>query len=319
MCGMARNASHAVRPNGIEHRRDPSSRGCDALRRRLTACRAERQDRNGRRRTRSKGRGAASFVPGVTKSGHVEAEDDGRDGLYAVDEFTPDPRPDTRVPKSARAVSSAATSRRTSASASRSTRIAVASTAACTASRGPRTPTSTCRPPDFETRLFAKTNAAELLRKELAKPGYCAASDRAGHQHRCLTSHGTPLHRITRQCLEVLAEARAPGQPDHQVAQIARDIWTCSRRWPSKGLVSAMIGDHARQQTLVETGTARRRAAHAHPHDRRRVHGAGVPVGGDGRAGHPDGDRQAHGAHPRSRARRGCRAAITVLLRLPHE
>src|SRR5258707_6799206 len=28
---------------------------------------------------------------------------------------------------------------------------------------------------DFETKLFAKTNAAELLRKELAKPGYVCA------------------------------------------------------------------------------------------------------------------------------------------------
>ncbi len=36
---------------------------------------------------------------------------------------------------------------------------------------------------DFETRLFAKPGAAELLRGELAKPGYVAAPDRDGDEY----------------------------------------------------------------------------------------------------------------------------------------
>ena len=39
---------------------------------------------------------------------------------------------------------------------------------------------------DFETKLFAKPDAAELLERELAKPRYMPEVDRARHQHRSL-------------------------------------------------------------------------------------------------------------------------------------
>ena len=43
---------------------------------------------------------------------------------------------------------------------------------------------------DFESRLFAKPNAAELLAKELSAPGYVPQGDRHGHQHRSLSAAG---------------------------------------------------------------------------------------------------------------------------------
>ena len=46
---------------------------------------------------------------------------------------------------------------------------------------------------DFETKLFAKTNAAERLREELAQPVVPLHADRAGHQHRRLPADRTPL------------------------------------------------------------------------------------------------------------------------------
>ncbi len=46
---------------------------------------------------------------------------------------------------------------------------------------------------DFETKLFAKTNAAELLRKELAKPGYRAFADQPRRQHRSVPADRAPL------------------------------------------------------------------------------------------------------------------------------
>ena len=58
---------------------------------------------------------------------------------------------------------------------------------------------------DFETRLFAKVNAAELLREELAKPSYRASPIALGANTDCYH----PIerkHRITRALLEVLAE-----------------------------------------------------------------------------------------------------------------
>ena len=62
---------------------------------------------------------------------------------------------------------------------------------------------------DFETKLFAKTNAAELLRAELGKPGYKPSPIALGANTDCYQ----PIerkYRITRQILEVLAECNHP-------------------------------------------------------------------------------------------------------------
>src|SRR5437899_9829998 len=61
---------------------------------------------------------------------------------------------------------------------------------------------------DFETKLFAKTNAAELLRDALAKPGYAPSPIALGANTDCYQ----PIerkYRITRQILEVLEIGRA--------------------------------------------------------------------------------------------------------------
>ena len=62
---------------------------------------------------------------------------------------------------------------------------------------------------DFETRLFAKPNAAELLMKELAAPGYRPRSIAIGTN----TDPYQPVERerrITRSILEVLAKTKHP-------------------------------------------------------------------------------------------------------------
>jgi len=62
---------------------------------------------------------------------------------------------------------------------------------------------------DFETRLFAKPNAAELLRETLAKPGYRPRPIALGTNTDCYQ----PIERdwrITRALLEVCLEARHP-------------------------------------------------------------------------------------------------------------
>jgi DNA repair photolyase len=58
---------------------------------------------------------------------------------------------------------------------------------------------------DFETRLFAKPDAAKLLRRELAKPPYQCSPIALGSN----TDPYQPIERewkITRQIIEVLAE-----------------------------------------------------------------------------------------------------------------
>jgi DNA repair photolyase len=76
---------------------------------------------------------------------------------------------------------------------------------------------------DFETKLFAKTNAAELLRKELAKPGYKPSPIALGANTDCYQ----PIERkygITRQILEVLAECEHPVTIVTKSALVERDL-----------------------------------------------------------------------------------------------
>ncbi|HZQ72072.1 MAG TPA: PA0069 family radical SAM protein [Burkholderiales bacterium] len=76
---------------------------------------------------------------------------------------------------------------------------------------------------DFETRLFAKTNAAELLRAELARPGYAPSPIAIGANTDCYQ----PIerkYRITREVLEVLAETDHPCTLVTKSALVERDL-----------------------------------------------------------------------------------------------
>jgi DNA repair photolyase len=76
---------------------------------------------------------------------------------------------------------------------------------------------------DFETKIFAKTNAAELLRVELAKPGYKPSPIALGANTDCYQPVERK-YRITRQILEVLAEAEHPVTLVTKSALIERDL-----------------------------------------------------------------------------------------------
>jgi len=76
---------------------------------------------------------------------------------------------------------------------------------------------------DFETKLFAKLNAPELLREELAKPGYKPSPIALGANTDCYQ----PIerkYRITRQILEVLAECNHPVTMVTKSALVERDL-----------------------------------------------------------------------------------------------
>ena len=76
---------------------------------------------------------------------------------------------------------------------------------------------------DFESRLFAKPNAAELLRKELAKPGYRCSPLAMGTN----TDPYQPVERkweITRQVVEVLAACDHPLTITTKSSLVERDI-----------------------------------------------------------------------------------------------
>ena len=76
---------------------------------------------------------------------------------------------------------------------------------------------------DFESRLFAKPNAAELLRAELRRPGYSVAPIALGTN----TDPYQPIEsewRITRSIVELLAETRHPLTITTKSDRVVRDI-----------------------------------------------------------------------------------------------
>jgi DNA repair photolyase len=76
---------------------------------------------------------------------------------------------------------------------------------------------------DFETKLFAKPIAAELLREELAKKGYVPSPIAMGTN----TDPYQPIERdwaITRQCLEVLSKTRHPVTIVTKSHRVVRDL-----------------------------------------------------------------------------------------------
>jgi DNA repair photolyase len=81
---------------------------------------------------------------------------------------------------------------------------------------------------DFETKLFAKPDAAKILREELAKPGYLVRSMAIGTN----TDPYQPIEsnwRITRSVLEVLAETKHPVTITTKSDRVVRDIDILSR------------------------------------------------------------------------------------------
>jgi len=92
---------------------------------------------------------------------------------------------------------------------------------------------------DFETRLFAKHDAAAILARELAKPGYKPAPIGLGTN----TDPYQPVERelgITRQILEVLDRFNHPVTIVTKSALILRDLDILSRM-AQRGLVEATV------------------------------------------------------------------------------
>jgi DNA repair photolyase len=76
---------------------------------------------------------------------------------------------------------------------------------------------------DFETRLFAKTNAASLLERELSAPGYAAKTIAIGTN----TDPYQPIERseqVMREVLEVLARTNHPVAIVTKSALVLRDL-----------------------------------------------------------------------------------------------
>ncbi len=130
---------------------------------------------------------------------------------------------------------------------------------------------------DFETRLFAKPDAAQLLRAELARPSYQCSPIALGSN----TDPYQPIERewqITRQVLEVLAECKHPLSIVTKSALVERDLDLLTRL-ARDDLVQVFISvttlDAALARKLEPRASSPRRRLQAV----RRLNEAGVPCG----------------------------------------
>jgi DNA repair photolyase len=269
-----------------------------------------------------KGRGAASYVSGRFEKSIAHGEDDGWGSVYAnaIDDSTEAvaPHPDTHV-----------TQERARSIITRNASPDIGFSQSVNPYRGCEHGCVYCfaRPShayldlspglDFETKLYAKTNAAERLRHELAKPGYVPSAIALGIN----TDTYQPIERryqVTRSLLEVFAECRHPVSLITKSALITRDLDLLTQL-AREQLVTVYFSVTTLDNKLASKMEPRATAPHGKLRAMRALADAGVPVGvmvapvvpmiTDSEMEHILEAAHAHGA----------RAAGYVLLRLPHE
>lgn len=223
-----------------------------------------------------KGRGAASRVASRFDATTVEGVDDGWGSVYA--DLADAPKPATTV-----------TEERARTILTRNTSPDVGFSQSLNPYRGCEHGCVYCfaRPThsyldlspglDFETRLFAKTNAAERLREELARPGYVPQVTALGIN----TDAYQPIERrfgITRAVLELFAQTRHPVSFVTKSASIERDVDLLAAMARER-LVSVHFSVTTLDNRLASKLEPRASAPHAKLRAMKALAAAGVPVG----------------------------------------
>jgi DNA repair photolyase len=130
---------------------------------------------------------------------------------------------------------------------------------------------------DFETRLFAKTNAVELLKKELSRPGYRVKPIAFGTN----TDAYQPIERkykVMRGLLEVLSACDHPLTVVTKSALIERDIDLLALM-AKKRLVKAFISITTLDAKLARSLEPRAASPQRRVDAIRALAGAGIPTG----------------------------------------
>ncbi|WP_082074628.1 PA0069 family radical SAM protein [Martelella endophytica] len=130
---------------------------------------------------------------------------------------------------------------------------------------------------DFETRLFAKPDAARQLARELSKPGYHAKTIAIGTN----TDPYQPVEkdwRIMRQVLEVLADANHPVAITTKSALVLRDLDILSAM-AEKRLVKVTMSVTTLDRKLARAMEPRAATPPRRLETIRALSEAGVPVG----------------------------------------
>jgi DNA repair photolyase len=170
---------------------------------------------------------------------------------------------------------------------------------------------------DFETRIFAKTNAAKLLRKELSASGYRCSVISLGAN----TDPYQPAERdlrITRSILEVLVEFQHPFTIVTKSALVERDVDLIAPM-AAKNLARVFVSVTNLDAELARKLEPRAAAPYRRLGTITKLTASGVPCGVLVAPVIPflnDGDLEAILA---AAAEAGARWAGYIVLRLPHE
>ena len=170
---------------------------------------------------------------------------------------------------------------------------------------------------DFETRLFAKPDAATLLRAELSRPGYVCDPIALGSN----TDPYQPIERewkVTRAILELLSECEHPFSIVTKSARVERDIDVIApmaARNMARVYVSVTTLDHDLARKLEPRATAPRRRLQAI----KALADAGIAVGVLVAPVIPQLNDRDLEAILEAAAANGARHAGWIMLRLPRE
>ncbi|RYD54146.1 MAG: PA0069 family radical SAM protein [Sphingomonadales bacterium] len=170
---------------------------------------------------------------------------------------------------------------------------------------------------DFETRLFAKPDAPALLREELSRPNYVCKPIAFGTN----TDPYQPIEatwRITRGCIEVLAECDHPITITTKSDRVTRDIDLLAPM-AAKGLAAVMISVTTLDPKIAMTLEPRAAAPAKRLAAIRKLSDAGIPVFVSMSPVVPQiTDHEMEHILERAAAA-GARAAFFLPVRLPHE
>jgi len=170
---------------------------------------------------------------------------------------------------------------------------------------------------DFETRLFYKADAAAVLQKQLARPGYVCKPIMLGAN----TDPYQPAERgmkVTRSILEVLVQARHPVSVITKSALVLRDLDLLSEL-ARQGLTSVALSVTTLDADLKRTLEPRAAAPLARLRALRELNAAGVPTMAMVAPVIPALNDHEIEVILEACAQAGVRRAAYVLLRLPYE
>ena len=170
---------------------------------------------------------------------------------------------------------------------------------------------------DFETKLFAKTNAVELLRKELAARSYVPSPIALGANTDCYQPVERK-YRLTRGIVEVLAECNHPLTIVTKSALVERDLDLLGPM-ARKNLVKVFVSIGSLDRTLARRLEPRAASPQRRIDTLRALSAAGIPCGVMVAPIVPALSDKSIEEVLAAAAAAGARSGAYIVMRLPHE